>query len=312
MANPIDSGSQPAQDGRNVDQKVGHTGDITVAQLDYPYPSNLNFNFTDRAAPPAPKAHDGMTSERTNLLRYGDMNFDNNLARPGFDTLQIDGMPAGVQLKTWADQRGLYFYFQGGMDGRSPHYIPNGLKSIALNGQRKDVDDMAMDTYMGMRSADSNQLDFRTVNGQTDPLAYAFRMSNASNEMMDRNRAVVEQSVRDLPNNAFAHMRLADMLVWDAMRPVRDQANAGATRLELNNGFTMEALVRARDEAGKAADLAHSQGELFAEELARRRQDMITQLPSQLQAASRDGHMPIGQRPTRPYENAFQPKKHGS
>jgi hypothetical protein len=301
MGNSLEADSLPS--------KNKPTDTLTLAQADLP--PNF-FNFGDNRGTPSYNPHDEMTSEKALTLYYGDMNFDANLARAGkdYDSLQINGMPAKAQLKTWADNRGLYFYFDGGLDGKSHHYIPEGLKSISLNGSRKDVDDMAVDTYLAMRNSDSNQLDFSPVNGQTNPLSYAFRMTKAPDDMLHRNLAALEQGIKDFPNNPYMHMRLADMLTWDAMTSIRDAAQAGATRLDLNNGFTMPKIEKAQNEARTAGELARQQGELLAEVQAQLRHNMLMQLPSSLQAESATPHQ-IGPSTVQPYKNPFQPQRRG-
>ena len=69
-------------------------------------------------------------------LIYGAAGFDFSLQKIADPVIRLDHLPDQVTVKYWADAQGKFFmYFQGGIDGEAPHYLPSTARQIWINGR---------------------------------------------------------------------------------------------------------------------------------------------------------------------------------
>jgi len=67
---------------------------------------------------------------------YGSAGFDYSLQQITDPVLRLDNVPSHLTVKYWADAQGKFFlYFQGGIDGEAPHYLPSTARQIWINGR---------------------------------------------------------------------------------------------------------------------------------------------------------------------------------
>lgn len=103
--------------------------------------ANTPPQFADALAQAPPTDRSRVRSDSTGAasdrleLRYGDPNFDAQLARTDYKILKITGIPKDVQVKGWADDKGFFFWFKNGHDNKAHHHMPRNLQYIEVDVQ---------------------------------------------------------------------------------------------------------------------------------------------------------------------------------
>jgi hypothetical protein len=194
-------------------------------------------------------------------LTYGEPQFDQKLAAGNYHTLRLKGLPQGVAISSWVDNNGFYMWFKNGHDNRQPHYLPPGLKTIEVGGYTQNVDEMRIQASLSaMQEADRARQGFTAVNERTNPLEFAKRMGGLGWEHLHMQENALRQAAQGSPNNPYFSLYLSDILVAQAFKPIMDQLNQGASRIDLNTPWTQQKLAEAAQEAVKAEQIARQYG----------------------------------------------------
>jgi hypothetical protein len=250
-------------------------------------------------------------SHGTMVLTYGDPYFDQRLAQGGKDTLEIKNLPARVGIKSWADNKGLFFWFENGDDNKAHHYIPDGMQSITVNQQRKDVDQMRAETYLGMHVPDAAGLKFPPLNQNTSAKAYGTALSGLSHDMITKVGTAMAQGAAEYPDNPYFRLNMAELLAADAVKPVQALIASGnrPDYIDLNNTISQLRLNQAAEQLALALAAAQRSGNPFAVYQAQRSQVLLQALPAVLQALGSLELPPTGPTPVMPYRDQFSPPR---
>ena len=213
----------------------------------------------------------GRVSDRTSAparpgvlqLDYGDQSFDQKLSGINPPTLQINGLPKGVQINSWIDDKGAFFWYNNGADGRTHHYLPSNLKSIEVNGVKQDVDEMKIQASQAyLAEQDRGRIGFAAINKGTNPIEYAERMSAISDQALQLEEKTLREAAINSPNNPYFPIYLADTVVAQAFKPVLQQVTDGQNKVELNNPYTVGKIDEALQMLKYAEQIASKQGNL--------------------------------------------------
>ncbi|HEY9791980.1 MAG TPA: hypothetical protein V6D22_16355 [Candidatus Obscuribacterales bacterium] len=257
------------------------------------------------AAPNVP-----LDRNRTLTLTYGDHFFDERL-KDAKDILEIKNLPARVGIKSWMDDKGLYFWFENGDDNKAHHYIPDGMQAITVNQQRKDVDQMRVETYLAMQVPEAAGLKFPPLNQNTSAKAYGTAMTSLSEEMITKTGTALAKGAADYPDNPYFRLNLAELLVADAVKPVQALVASGnhLETIDLNNTISQVRLQQAQEQLALAHEAAQRSGNPFAVYQAQRSQVLLAALPAVLQALPQLELPPAGPVRVMPYQDQFHPPR---
>lgn len=228
---------------------------------------NAATRTTDNATGAAGRVTDRSPTPRAGVaqLDYADQSFDQKLAGINAPTLQINGLPKGVQINSWIDDKGVFFWYNNGADGRSHHYLPNNLKSIEVNGVHQDVDEMKIQASQAyLAEQDHSRVGFAAINGRTNPIEYAERMSGISDQALHLEEKTLREAAINSPNNPYFPIYLADTVVAQAFKPIVNQVTGGQDKVDLNNPYTLGKLDEALQMLKYAEKIASKHGNLVA------------------------------------------------
>ncbi len=142
-------------------------------------------------------------------LKYGDADFDRKLVE-GYKRVKITGLPPGVKLRHWADEKGYYFWFENGNDNKRRHYYSSNLFELEIGGQKQNVDLERLKVNQALVSRQSGlPSGFGSMTRRTrdldygDVMIYAARMSRISADVLNTQERILREHASSSTNPYF-------------------------------------------------------------------------------------------------------------
>ncbi len=176
-----------------------------------------------------------LSASYTNLL-------DTNLLAqyPNLKDLTITSLPAGVNLRFWADSKGYFFWFQNSNNSQAKFYFPDSLKTIEINGQILNVEAQKVNVNQGIMQPGGG---FGNFSKTTSAIDYFANMSKLSYKALEIEEKTLASSAQT-SNNPYFKIYLADTDVALALKPIIDQVLTTG-QANLNNAKTIDDLNKA-------------------------------------------------------------------
>lgn len=205
-------------------------------------------------------------------IGYNDPNFDHYLSRSDYKTLKINGLPEGVKLKEWVDDKGYFFWFENGSDNKAKHYMPNNLEKIEIQAtvdkrglqekpQVRSAVDLRVSANEGYlaKTAKANidkmpegtaaekavkdnakkwaeqNTGFRSRQNGSHPLNALNRAVSLASGMqsLDTLEPLVREAADANPHNPYLRLQLADIYLGQSLKPVVDKLSPLPTFAEV-------------------------------------------------------------------------------
>lgn len=216
----------------------------------------------------APKSADA-TPKKELQLKYGDPKFDEQLAAGNIEHLKLEGLPKGVSVSPWLDNKGFFIWFKNGNDNRAHHYIPATLKTIEVDGVTKSADELRIEAAQAyaLKHDDTKNV-LRAIDGTETVFQYGKRMSALSDQNLQTEVARLAEAAKD-SKNPHTHFMYANFLTAQVIRPILNNFNVQNNNFKIDKA-TEDAIDAAAKQAAKSADLARDQRNFYIQLQAER------------------------------------------
>jgi hypothetical protein len=203
-------------------------------------------------------------ANKTLELSYKDPNFDTKLnyaSQNGakyFQQIKIDDLPPNVQIKTWIDKNGYFFWYNDGTGTpKEHHYLPDNAMGLAANNARIDLESerlkdnqaFAQNYLGGFQNFDRNWVPSRdgSVNSTNYYLQLAAgtvaaqKMPGGVATALAIQEHALRESVRS-SDNPYFKIYLSDINAAQGLKYVKDngvQPNNQYTRQKLDDAYSL-------------------------------------------------------------------------